>query len=205
MTEEAGALVDPPARIDAEAVVVAEFARPQHLERIGLEAGAQDRVVQPDLDPERALTGRVQAHQRFLLSQQLAHIDFLDEQEAQLEEAIDQLLTLMSQPPEPPEGADSGSKPDAPDSTFQCDGTAAEYTITRRFYGFLDIHIEVDKIDGDLNMSLWLHVTAHYTKTHIGFPILCNKGRNDGMERPFPRCKTIIMPCFQAEQFSPVL
>jgi len=66
---------------------------------------------------ERALTGRVQAHQRFLLSQQLAHIDFLDEQEAQLEEQIDQQLTTLSQPPTPPDTAGGDANPSAPDSS----------------------------------------------------------------------------------------
>jgi transposase len=37
---------------------------------------------------ERALTGRVGEHQRFLLAQQLAHIDFLDAQLAQLDAAV---------------------------------------------------------------------------------------------------------------------
>jgi transposase len=58
---------------------------------------------------KRALTGRVQAHQRFLLSTQLAHIDFLDEQLVQLEEQIAQQLTTMSQPPAPPQGVEGGS------------------------------------------------------------------------------------------------
>jgi transposase len=54
---------------------------------------------------ERALTGRVAAHQRFLLAQQLAHIDFLDERIARVsaeiaerlrsvEEAVDLLDTI---------------------------------------------------------------------------------------------------------------
>ena len=37
---------------------------------------------------QRALTGRVGAHQRFLLAQQLAHIDFLDEQIARLDAEV---------------------------------------------------------------------------------------------------------------------
>jgi transposase len=39
-------------------------------------------------DLQRALTGRVGAHQRFLLAQQLAHIDFLDAQLAQLDAEV---------------------------------------------------------------------------------------------------------------------
>jgi len=37
---------------------------------------------------QRALTGRVGAHQRFLLAQQLAHLDFLDEQIARLDAEV---------------------------------------------------------------------------------------------------------------------
>jgi transposase len=44
------------------------------------------RHKQPELT--RALTGRVHAHQRFLIAQHLAHIDFLDEQIAHLSEEI---------------------------------------------------------------------------------------------------------------------
>jgi len=50
---------------EAEAATMAQFARGRMREKI------------PQL--ERALAGRVAAHQRFMLAQQLAHIDFLDE------------------------------------------------------------------------------------------------------------------------------
>jgi len=45
---------------------------------------------------ERALTGVVRPHHRFLLAQQLAHIDFLDEQIAAVSQAIDQHIAVMS-------------------------------------------------------------------------------------------------------------
>src|SRR5262249_23103691 len=41
----------------------------------------------------QALTGRVQAHHRVLLAQLLAHIDFLEESIAQLQEEIEHALT----------------------------------------------------------------------------------------------------------------
>jgi transposase len=50
---------------EADAAVLAEFARGRMREKI------------PQL--QRALAGRVAPHQRFMLAQQLAHIDFLDE------------------------------------------------------------------------------------------------------------------------------
>ena len=41
---------------------------------------------------EQALTGRVRAHHRYLLAQQLVHLDFLDEQVADLEQQITHLI-----------------------------------------------------------------------------------------------------------------
>jgi transposase len=49
-------------------------------------AVGQLRAKIPEL--QRALTGRVGAHQRFLLAQQLAHLDFLDEQIARLDAEV---------------------------------------------------------------------------------------------------------------------
>lgn len=51
---------------------------------------------------EKALTGLVQPHHRFLLAQQLAHIDFLDEQIADLGAEIARQVEAMSQPPTAP-------------------------------------------------------------------------------------------------------
>jgi transposase len=68
----------------------------------GLVAGEEDAAALADLAvgqlrkklPElvRALTGRVGTHQRFLLTQQLTHIDFLDEQIAAVGEQIAERL-----------------------------------------------------------------------------------------------------------------
>jgi len=58
---------------------------------------------------ERALTGRVDDHHRFLLAKQLAHIDFLDEQITDLETAIERQIATMpplSDEPEAPMDAD---------------------------------------------------------------------------------------------------
>ena len=49
---------------------------------------AQGRLREKIPALERALAGRVGPHQRFLLAQQLAHIDFLDEQLARLDAAV---------------------------------------------------------------------------------------------------------------------
>ena len=46
---------------------------------------------------EQALTGLVKAHHRFLLAQQLAHVDFLDDQIVQFDQQVQQHLEQMSQ------------------------------------------------------------------------------------------------------------
>jgi transposase len=57
---------------------------------------------------EQALTGVVSDHHRFLLGQQLAHIDFLDEQIANISQEIAVRLEKMSQePPESPTGGET--------------------------------------------------------------------------------------------------
>lgn len=63
---------------------------------------------------EQALTGRVEAHHRFLLSQQLEHIDFLDEQVTEIAAEIERQLGTLSQPRDSA-GAEGGeaAAPDA--------------------------------------------------------------------------------------------
>lgn len=51
---------------------------------------------------EKALTGLVQPHHRFLLAKQLAHIDFLDDQVADIGAEIARQVAQMSQPPDDP-------------------------------------------------------------------------------------------------------
>ena len=49
---------------------------------------------------EKALTGVVRSHHRFMLAQHLAHIDFLDEQIEQVSSQIGEHIDQLSQPPE---------------------------------------------------------------------------------------------------------
>jgi transposase len=58
---------------------------------------------------EKALTGLVQPHHRFLLAKQLAPIDFLDEQIADIGAEIARQVARMSQPPAAPTDADTGT------------------------------------------------------------------------------------------------
>jgi transposase len=58
---------------------------------------------------EQALVGDFQAHQRFLVAQQLAHIDYLEERIAQISAEIAQRL----QPPVPPPGTEAPPRPTA--------------------------------------------------------------------------------------------
>ncbi len=64
---------------------------------------------------EKALTGRVQPHHRFVLAQQLDHIDYIDEKIESFNVEIEQQLERMNWPdgpiePDASQGADKGSQ-----------------------------------------------------------------------------------------------
>ena len=59
---------------------------------------------------EKALTGVVRPHHRFMLAQHLAHIDFLDEQIEGVSAEIEQRVELMSRPQEPSDSDPSGNE-----------------------------------------------------------------------------------------------
>ena len=66
---------------------------------------------------EKALTGVVRDHHRFLLAKQLAHIDFLDEHISGLSAEIEHRIHEMSQTQAPPPGnTDSETKSKTPES-----------------------------------------------------------------------------------------
>jgi transposase len=58
---------------------------------------------------EKALTGVVRPHHRFMLAQHLAHIDFLDEQLERVTDEIGQRVELMSRPQGPSDSGPSGN------------------------------------------------------------------------------------------------
>ena len=76
-------------------------------------AGQTDAALMADLargrmrnkipELEKALTGIVRSHQRFVLAQQLEHIDFLDEKIEEISAEIEQQLERMSWPDKPSE------------------------------------------------------------------------------------------------------
>lgn len=74
---------------------------------------AKGRLRNKMAELEKALTGVVREHHRFLLAQHLAHIDFLDEQIEQVSREIGERIEAMSQGPEessePPSPSDSSS------------------------------------------------------------------------------------------------
>lgn len=70
---------------------------------------ARGRLRKKIPELQKALTGMVQPHHRFLLAQQLEHIDFLDEQIAEIGDEIARQVEEMSSPPEPPEDCGTGS------------------------------------------------------------------------------------------------
>jgi transposase len=102
------------------------------LEALG--AGQNDPILMAELargrlrrklpELEKALTGLVEAHHRFLLSKQLEHIDFLDEQIEEIGAEIARRIEAMSQTPTPPtsgvasEGATEESHSDQADSSL---------------------------------------------------------------------------------------
>jgi transposase len=64
---------------------------------------ARGRMRSKIAELEKALTGIVQPHHRFLLAKQLGHIDFLDEQIEEISLEIEQQLERMSWPDKPSE------------------------------------------------------------------------------------------------------
>jgi len=94
------------------------------LEALG--AGQSDPLLMAELargrlrnklpELEKALTGLVEAHHRFLLSKQLAHIDFLDEQVEDISAEIARRIEAMGQPSAPPaSGVVQNGSPQASD------------------------------------------------------------------------------------------
>jgi transposase len=72
--------------VSARAMLGALVAGSTDAEALAALAVGQLRTKIPEL--QRALTGRMGAHQRFLLAEQLAHIDFLDERLARLDAEV---------------------------------------------------------------------------------------------------------------------
>jgi transposase len=72
---------------------------------------AKGRLRSKIAELEKALTGRVQPHHRFVLAQQLEHIDYLDEKIEIIGAAIAQQIEDMSQPEDP--SAPSSTDPEA--------------------------------------------------------------------------------------------
>jgi transposase len=72
---------------------------------------AKGRLRSKIAELEKALTGRVQSHHRFVLAQQLEHIDYLDEKIEIIGAAIAQQIEDMSQPEDP--SAPSSTDPEA--------------------------------------------------------------------------------------------
>jgi transposase len=70
---------------------------------------ARGRLRDKMAELERALTGVVRAHQRFFLAQQLAHIDFLDEQIGAISAEIIRQIDAMAADPSAPPGAGASS------------------------------------------------------------------------------------------------
>lgn len=81
---------------------------------------AKGRLRNKMKELEAALSGTVAEHQRFILAQQLGHIDFLDEQIEVLSQEISRQLERMSQPPTDEDGP--GSAETGPQSPLSWEG-----------------------------------------------------------------------------------
>jgi transposase len=89
----------------------------------GLGAGETDATLLANLargrmrskipELEKALTGLVEPHHRFLLAQQLTHIDFLEERVSDLSAEISRRMESLSQPPTAGSSAESDESPAA--------------------------------------------------------------------------------------------
>jgi transposase len=79
------------------------------------------RAKLPEL--EKALTGKVRSHHRFMLGQYLAHIDFLNEQIGLVSQQIGQQLEAMSQTVQDRGGSEGGQ----PGASEQPDRETGEY------------------------------------------------------------------------------
>ncbi|NIV38250.1 MAG: hypothetical protein GWN58_55180, partial [Anaerolineae bacterium] len=67
---------------------------------------------------EKALTGIVRPHHRFMLAQHLSHIDFLDEQLERVTDEIGQRVEGMSRPQGPSDGGSTGPGAQDPNKTL---------------------------------------------------------------------------------------
>jgi len=102
---------------------------------VEIAAGQTDAALMADLargrmrkkisELEKALTGIVQPHHRFLLAQQLGHVDFLDEQIEKISAAIGQQLESMSWPDRP---SGPGTSADAEEEARVTDETELPLT-----------------------------------------------------------------------------
>ena len=85
-------------------------------------------------------------------------------------------------------------------------GLAAAFVAqARRIARLLEVHAEIDQVDQDLHMRLWLHRPTHNAETQPGLAVFGNECRDDGVERAFARLEAVGMALFKAEQLTAVL
>ena len=71
--------------------------------------------------------------------------------------------------------------------------------------GFLNIHVEIDDVEQDLDVSLRLCGAAHDTEAEEGFAVFGNEGGNDGVEGAFSGCVGVGSSGLEVEHFAAVL
>jgi transposase len=118
-----GSVVSDVMGVSAQAMLAALCAGHRSPQAMAELARGRLRSKIPEL--EKALTGLVESHHRFLLSKQLAHIDFLDEQVIDISTEIARQLEEMSCPSDTQ--GEKGSK-SPPATTPQSDDTLSPLT-----------------------------------------------------------------------------
>jgi len=121
------------------------------------------RTKIPEL--EKALTGLVGPHQRFLLAKQLAHIDFLDEQIGDISAEIVRWFERQGQDPGGAGGIDPHSEPDRPEPP----SSAAEEPLTwEQAVALLDTIPGIDRrIAEDMLAEMGLDMGQYPTDKHL--------------------------------------
>ena len=124
---------------------------------------------------EKALTGIVRDHHRFLLAKQLAHIDFLDEHIASISVEIERRIHEMSQPRQPQEPSPSDSETQSETPTETPEPPSFEEAVE-----LLDTVPGVDKLTAEVIVAeLGTDMSRFRTAKHAGAWAGLSPGNNE--------------------------
>ena len=134
-----------------------------------LAALGEGRLRAKPAELERALTGHVRDHHRFLLAKQLGHIDFLEEQIADFDRQIALVIDAATPPPVPPAAGSAADQqpapPDAPGATMAWD-EAVEMLDTAPGIGrrvaemiIAEVGTDMDRFPSEAHLASWAKVS----------------------------------------------